>query len=490
VRGLVLWMALLSSALAAPPGVDPAEGVPEDPSRAGPDRSRPPPVAPPVPLDLPPIQRVEARPGLTLHHRRVPGLRQVRVDVLFRRGARQLDGGPSAPVTAMAWAWDQETRATDAEALAVYEATHDVDVWSLAQGDTIAVRLEAPLGTLDEGLDLLSEVVRTPRFRRRDTRLLSTNMLRSLLEQGPSRSDVVLDAALRGSWYPAGHPLRGEPDAAGWRDLRPVQLRRRHEALLAQAPVDVVVVSDCPRETLAPRVLTALEGIGVPGELPTDPPVEPPEADRITGVAFGQADQAVVGLRLPAPPQGHPDAAAMQAIDHALGGTFLSRLNAELREARGLTYGVGSTWEASPVDGHLTIQLETAAEDVGEVVDVIEEILADLRRDGLTRQEIDDAHALAVSGWNDTLRTVDSAARSVEAAVLRGRTPDLRRARLDALSTLTPEQTREVARRWLGEDRPHHWVVIGDRSVLDEILASRGRSVDWVPGELVVLGAW
>src|SRR6185295_17223078 len=52
--------------------------------------------------------------------------------------------------------------------------------------------------------------------------------------------------------------------------------------------------------------------------------------------------QSVVNIGLPGPPRNTPDYFALQVLNHILGGQFQSRLNANIREQKGYSYGVTS----------------------------------------------------------------------------------------------------------------------------------------------------
>lgn len=480
---------------------DPVEPVPTVPTvepdapglvpvrLAGPDRSAPPAVTPAVPLDLPDVQAYTLRPGVRVHLLRLPGLTKARVDLMFRRGPLEIDGRNTAAFTAMAWTWDQATKGRSADDLAIYEAVHDVDVWTDSGLQLSRARMEAPVDDLDAGLELLRDVIVHPRFRRKDVKLLRENMLRYLLSEGPSRSDVLVSSALAYTWYPEDHPFGERPDAVGWRDLRVRELARRHDTLVDIAPVDVLVVGDLTWEQVEPRLVELLDGVGVDAPLPEKPAFTPPREGRIVGIDLRGTPQAVVAWRVAAPPLGTDDAPVFRLIDHAVGGSFLSRLNAELREERGLTYGIGSTYSLSESRGHWTIETEVDGASVGEVLVALEEILARVAADGLTAQEIEDGQADQISAWNDTLGTVTSAANVYGAWMREGRDRAWVRERLDAILAADVEDTTRVAARWLDPDAPRVVVVIGDRSKLEPQLEALGLQADWVPGELVVLGA-
>ena len=189
-----------------------------------------------------------------------------------------------------------------------------------------------------------------------------------------------------------------------------------------------------------------------------------------------------------APPLDDPDAPAFRLIDHAMGGHFLSRLNADLREVRGLTYGIDSSFGSGQSLGAWTIMTEVRLEDAGEAIGAIDEQLTQLAADGLTENELGDGVRARISGWNATLQTTDRASTVYGSRVRLGWSTADARERLDAYAEVTPARSQEVARRWI-EDQPRAWVIVGERSALQPQLDALDMEVTWLPGELVILGA-
>lgn len=486
---LLLLGALVGSAAAR----EPSAGEPVLPSApaavdTGPDRSAPPAVRPPEPIPLPEPEVWELRPGVRVHHVRVPGLRKLRVDVFFRRGSSQIDGRPSAAFTAMTWLQDQRTRRFGEDEIARLEAISEIDVWTDGGPHRASARLEVPIDAFDEGLALLRDVIVAPRFSRSDLRLLRKNFLRMLLTDGPTRAGVLIDAALANIWYPREHPLGARPDVSGWYRVTRRQLRVRHRALLASAPVDVLVVADLDRDEIEPRLVELLEGVGVPGEIP--PPLShPPLAEpRVIGIDLANTSQVAIAVRTAAPGFDDPDARSFGLIDRAVGGAFLSRLNRELREERGLTYGIGSDLTTGRDGGHWTVTTELRVDRFGEALAAILRILDEVSDEGLEQAEVDEAVIHAVAAWNRSLATQRSAARVFGTRLLDDRAGAELWERLAAIRATTPEDTRAVAGRWLSPDRPRSIVVVGNRQRLEPELESLGLESSWIPPELVMLG--
>src|SRR5690606_28163165 len=96
----------------------------------GPDRTVPPPIRPPEPLDLPDPVSWEVRPGVTAHVVTVEGVRKVSGAVWLHRGALDLDGAPTMAAALTGWLQDVATRTYSAAEIEVLQDITDTRVSS------------------------------------------------------------------------------------------------------------------------------------------------------------------------------------------------------------------------------------------------------------------------------------------------------------------------------------------------------------------------
>jgi len=99
-------------------------------------------------------------------------------------------------------------------------------------------------------------------------------------------------------------------------------------------------------------------------------------------------EQAHLCLSLPGYHVGHEQVYSLIILNNILGGSMSSRLFQEIREERGLAYSVYSYHTAYKECGSFTIYTGTAPEHVGQVFDIVSNILHDLRKNGITAKEL------------------------------------------------------------------------------------------------------
>ena len=106
------------------------------------------------------------------------------------------------------------------------------------------------------------------------------------------------------------------------------------------------------------------------------PPLPEPQKTTIYLVDRPGAAQSTVAIGQPGPPRSTPDYYAMQVMNTMLGGMFQSRLNANIREEKGYSYGVSSSFAYGKGPG----AFRTGGDIVGEKTDAaLVEFMKELR---------------------------------------------------------------------------------------------------------------
>jgi predicted Zn-dependent peptidase len=493
------WLVLLLLGFAEATETDLAEPAPSEEGAvleeeapapaAAPDRSQPPPVLPPAPLVLAEPEIWALTPSVTVHLVRVPAVRKVNARAWLHRGSLDLDGLPSHSAWMTGWLQDVATETHQADALALVKDLKDIDVWSSGVGFRKgSLTLEAPREALEDGLALFGEVLRTPRYPNDALRQYKSIREYWYLADGPSRPSAVAETLLGYAWYPPDSPYGARPDLWELSAVRRRALRDRHLRLLAEAPMTVLVVGDVTRADVEGPLAEAFSDLGEPGEPEPMPPFDGPVESVVYAVDMPDQEQATIGVRFAAASVKHPDRIGLEVVDWALGGHFLSRLNKNLREEKGLTYGAGSSLSIGQTHGTWTASVEVSAENTAIAIREIEREIMRVVQEGVTAEEVDAAWREWVSDWNTVQQTAGSAFGFYVDLFESQRTLEEVRGELDAVAALTPEATRRIAADWLGPDQTRIWVVVGNREVIESQLGALGGEVRWVTPAQAILG--
>ena len=165
------------------------------------------------------------------------------------------------------------------------------------------------------------------------------------------------------------------------------------------------------------------------------------------------AYQSLSSRAMPGIARNDKDWYAAFVMNHILGGGGLgSRLTTEVREKRGLTYGVSSSLRSYKKASLFAISTASANEKVTEAVKVIRAEIARMRTDGVTAEELADAKTYLTGALPVSLDSSGSVASLLYSLQVDGLPPDHLDKRSALIAAVTAEDVRRVARRLLRDD--------------------------------------
>ena len=315
----------------------------------------------------------------------------------------------------------------------------------------------------------------TPAFAERDVERLKAERQAEILQlraEPRGLADETFDRVLyaAGSRYAA--PDGGTAESVA--RIGAPDLRRFHAERYRPGAVTLVVAGDVSAdaaERLAERVFGAWQGAAAPPAAPADRPARLERAVHL--VAKGDAAQSELRLVHVGIPRSHPDYFPVTVMNAILGGLFSSRINLNLREKHGYTYGAYSGFEwrrgAGPWSVSTAVQSDVT---VAAATQTLLEI--DRTR---TEQVGEDELTLATSYLDgvfpirfETTTAIAVALANMEIYGLPADYYDTYRARVRAVTTA---DVLEAARRHV---RPEHLqlVVVGDPAVIRAPLEALG----------------
>ena len=253
------------------------------------------------------------------------------------------------------------------------------------------------------------------------------------------------------------------------------RLRATYARLYARERAALIVVGDTTKETVVPLLEKSFGGwkaAGVAARVDVPPPPAAP-ASRIALVDLPGASQALVLLAEPAIPTASPDRYAFRVMNAILGGFWMSRLNANLREEKGYSYwvnsGIGARRAAGPFRAGGAMQAEKTGAAVGE-------LLAELRamRDrDVTAQELAGAKTFMTNFLRGSFERVEWTADSLATLVTFDLSDREWQTQAAAIDALTVADIRRVATTYLHPETIR-LLVVGDRAAVEPQLAALG----------------
>ncbi|RMH48420.1 MAG: insulinase family protein [Alphaproteobacteria bacterium] len=238
-----------------------------------------------------------------------------------------------------------------------------------------------------------------------------------------------------------------------------------HRRLLVPGRARIAIVGDIGAEEAGRMLDGLLAGLAAEG-----PPLPGPAAMSLTGgvtVVGFDTPQSVVVFAQPGVARDDPDFFPAFVLNHILGGGgFSSRLTAEVREKRGLTYGVYSYLAGLRRADLWMGGVASANQRVAEAIAVIRAEWARAAREGVTAEELEAARTYLTGAWPLQFDSSAAIARLLVALQEDGRGIDYLTSRNRLIEAVTLEDVNRVARSRLDPARLR-FVVVGRPVGLD-----------------------
>jgi zinc protease len=430
-------------------------------------RANAPQAAPAGQLNLPVPDIFKLGNGLTVVYNDRPGLPVVAASLVFNTGsgANPIDKPGLASFTANML--QQGTATRSATQIADEAALLGTTLSSGANMDASSVGTRALAKNFSGALDLVADVVLHPTFpaeeveRRRAARLAAIANDRGEPEIVLSRTGV---AALFGPHHPFGYDNTGTEESN--KAMSREDMMNFWKTNYVPNNAALVVAGNISRDELKALAETRF-GAWESGDA-ARPQIGAPETTkaRIVLVDRPGAQQTMVRLLQLGVGRATPDYAALEVMNSELGGLFSSRINLNLREEHGYTYGASSSFVYRRSQGYFAagggIRTDATAPAVSE-------LLKEIRRMIDTPMTVDEL-ALAKDSQSRSLPGMFEASSEAAGALaeifLYDLSPDYYANLPERLSSVTAADAEAVAKKYL---HPEQMILIcvGDRAKIE-----------------------
>jgi predicted Zn-dependent peptidase len=438
------------------------------------DRTKPPSLGAPPALRVPAVQETTLRNGLRLavvemHEVPVADLTLI-VDAGSVRDPADLPGLATFTANML----DEGAGRRSALELADEAAYLGAQLSTSAGYDVATVSLHVPTRQLEPALDLLADVALLPAFadseigRQRDLRKAQLLQLR---DQPVAMAGVAFPAIVFGAAHPYGRPLNGTDSSTAL--LSRDRVRRFYEAFYRPDHARLLVVGDITLAAATRLVEQRFGGWarGAAAALPAVPAAPAPAPRTFYLVDKPGAAQSVIRIGHVGVARSTADYFALEVLNTILGGSFTSRLNQNLRETHGYTYGAGSAFVMRRLAGpfQASASVVTAKTD-SSLIEFLKE-LRRIRDEAVPAAELEKAKAYIVLGLPGSFEATADAASQYRDVLIYDLPLDYYSGYVAGISRVSAADVQRVARRYLD---PEHFdmVIVGDRSQIEAGIAA------------------
>lgn len=260
---------------------------------------------------------------------------------------------------------------------------------------------------LEPTLDLLADVLLRPTFPAKEWDRIRRLWIDDLADarNSPARiADRVLQRVLFGDGY------RGRRhDEASLRAISTADMKAWHKKYLSPSQALVLVGGDVTLAELLPMLESRLGGWTTPAPaLPAAPAAVPSAATTVHLVDKPEAPQSVVRAAAYVLSPGDEDWTALGVANTALGGQFASRINLNLREKQGITYGARTSVGYDMAGGSWGFSANIHTEKTGlGLTEFFGELRAARGDRPLTAAEVEEGRGAALNGYPLRFETPD-----------------------------------------------------------------------------------
>ncbi len=431
------------------------------------DRSKMPALGPPPKVSLPPITTRELPNGLKLmivEQHEIP----VADFVLVVGGGGTTDPsakGGLANLTA-AMLTEGTTKRTSLE-IADQIAFLGIGLNAGSNWDASTLSLHTPTAQLDSALALFAEVALTPAFPHAEFERIRKNRLTDLI-QLKDRPTAIANQAyasiLYGAEHPYGHSLIGNEGSVNAIGIADLQAHYRASFLPNNATL--IIVGDIKPAEIE-RKINAMFGSWQRGTVTSYTFGAAPKAAATTVYLIDKPGAAQSSFRIGSigVPRSTKDYFALNVLNTILGGSFTSRLNQNLRETRGYTYGAGSRFDMRRSAGPFTTSAEivTAKTDSG-LIEFFKELNA--IRDTVPSPELSKAKRYLQLGLPGEFETSQQNANQLIPVALYGLPLDYYNNYVQNIEAITQADVQRVARQYINPSFLAV-VIVGDRKTIE-----------------------
>jgi len=378
------------------------------------NRSHLPEPGPARPFRFPVIDKSSIANGLRVWTVRHPAIPVVTIMLLLRRGAASDPPGKEGLAAITLDMLDEGSGGRSAiemhEELARLGAHLDSDIGS----DATLLTVTALSRFTAESLTLLADIAARPSLTEQDflrVRQLRLHRLKQLRDVPGAVADRAFLRLLYGS-HPYGHtPLGSEQALTG---LTIDDVRAFHATVIRPAEATLMASGDCDHteiHRLAASAFADWQGASNADAVETPQPAPPA---RLHIVPRPGAQQSELRIGHVAAQRDTPDYHALVAANMVLGGQFISRINLNLREDKGLTYGGRTAFDFRRQPGPFALQVSVETSATGRAIrESISEISAIRGPRPVTPEELTMGVAALTRGFARSFETAEQMARAM-----------------------------------------------------------------------------
>ncbi|OFW29515.1 MAG: hypothetical protein A3H97_01150 [Acidobacteria bacterium RIFCSPLOWO2_02_FULL_65_29] len=438
-------------------------------SAQAPDRSKPPASGAAPALKLPAIQKRQLTNGLPVWMVELHEVPVVQVNLLVLGGSADDPARKYGVASLMASMLAEGAASRSSLEIADAIDFLGADLSAASAINSIGVRLHVPVARLADALPIMADVALRPTFPPSELERLRQQRLTSLLQARDDASTIAslaFSKVLYGGDHRFGTATMGTAETI--KSFTAEDLRSFYATLFRPENGALIVVGDI----VADKVLPQLEANfgkwqppGAAGGRAGSTTTGQPVTRVVYIVDKPNAPQSQIRIGWIGVPRSTPDYFPILVMNTVLGGAFSSRLNLNLREKHGYTYGATSNFDmrvtAGPFTSAAGVQTDKTSESLTEFFNELNAMLKPVPADELAR-----AKNYVALRFPSSLEATSDISRRLEDMLVFKLPDDYYSRYVQSIQAVTAADVQRVAQQYLSPDK-FAVVVVGDRKTVE-----------------------
>ena len=336
----------------------------------------------------------------------------------------------------------------DLDAMERFVAERAASLSASAGVQSFTVSLTGPARFNADYFALLGDLLHKPTFAEKDVRR-QADTLKAALVRRQDNPMSFMGSKINGFLFPGGQPygFDGLGTAENQDRFGPGDVQAFWKQQNAQ-PWILSVAGDFDRE----KVLAFARSLPVPTAPAVDVPQPTWGADKRLPLSLPGRQQAHLLLAFHAVPLDHPDAPALMLLESVLSGQSGLLFN-KLRDEQGLGYTVTAFYRSLPEAGFMAFYIGTTPRNLDVARQGFSGIIKDIKTDLLPAELLAKGLNRMEGSYYRGRQSLGARADEAASERLLGQPQDFQKRLLEKAAKVTPEQLREVARKYLLVDK-------------------------------------
>ncbi len=470
------------------PAPEPDTGSDVEVTRTGPERAFPE-VDPVGELTFPAVERATLSNGIPVVLARRDAVPQVSLAMVFDAGTSVDPIGQAGVHDTMIDLLTEGTTSRSALDIAVAQETLGASLNAGASAESSTVSLTALTANLRPSLELMADVIRNPAFAPEDVARVRDQRLASIAQELASPGSMAQRAfmpLLYGNSHPYAHANSGgDADVVG--ALEASDMVAEHSEWFRPDLAAITAVGDVTMDELVAALETAFGDWDIPAapvptrNLDADTPQPSP---RLVVVDRPNSPSSYLMLGRLTPFEGYSEGfEEVELANEVIGNGFLSRLNSDLRETKGWTYGISSSIPSAIGQRRLQVNTQVQADRTADSIRVIFEQMSAFPSerpvDAVELQRVTDGN---IRNLPNRFETNGQVLGALLANARLGRDLRYQAGLPEIYRAIAADDIDSAAAQYL---QPENFVivVVGDRSVIDPQLETLGMDITYIDAD-------